>query len=71
MERIDDTHANATAAWREMGKPDTLHPAQVKALESASALIKESLLFASENGSVLLEMELTPQGAALITIETA
>lgn len=70
VERIDDTHANAYASWIGMGKPGSLNPDQVHALELASALLEEPILFKFENNSVSLEIELPPQGVALITIET-
>jgi xylan 1,4-beta-xylosidase len=70
VEKIDDTHANATAAWVAMGKPQTLKPGEVQQLESASALIKEQILYTFENGNIILQIELQPQATALVTIET-
>src|SRR5205823_4037634 len=38
VERIDENHANAKAAWRAMGEPEYLSAAQVERLEEASRL---------------------------------
>ncbi|HTB51806.1 MAG TPA: glycosyl hydrolase [Ferruginibacter sp.] len=70
IERIDNKHVNTRQAWIEMGSPDSLLPEQVHALESVSVLVKEPILFTFENNSILLEVEMPPQGTALITIET-
>jgi xylan 1,4-beta-xylosidase len=70
VERVDDTHANATSAWEEMGSPGTLSPARVAILESASVLVKDSLHFSQTGDSVFLEIDMPPQGTALITVET-
>jgi xylan 1,4-beta-xylosidase len=69
IERIDDTRANATAAWIKIDSPESLSMEQVQLLEIASSLVKEMLLFKIENNSVSLEIELPPQGTALITLE--
>ena len=70
IERIDDTHANATAAWVAMGKPETLLPEQVNVLEAASALIKEKIFYTFEKETLLIDIEMQPQATALVTIET-
>jgi xylan 1,4-beta-xylosidase len=70
VERIDETHANAPKAWQEMGKPDHLTPDQVLYLEATSALVKEVLFFTFENDSVILDVDIPPQGTAFITLET-
>ena len=70
IEKIDDSHANSTAAWIAMGKPGTLSPQQVQQLETASSLIKEKILYKFENGTILIDIEMQPQATALVTIET-
>lgn len=70
IERIDDAHANATAAWHDMATPDTLGALQVEKLEQASMLIKEPLLFSISNHSVFFDTEIPPQGTVLITLKT-
>jgi len=68
-ERIDDTHSNARQAWVEMGKPGTLTPDQVSALELASSLVKEQIHIIYEGNSVFIEINMPPQGTACITLE--
>ncbi len=70
MERIDDNHANATGAWNAMGKPGTLSHNQVAQLETVSMLTREAMTMTPENGALRLDIELPPQGTALITLET-
>lgn len=68
MQRIDDTHANALAAWQKMGGPEYLAPAQLLALQSASELEREELSFTQEDGEIRLELTLPPMGLALVTV---
>jgi xylan 1,4-beta-xylosidase len=70
VERIDDSHANALAAWVNMGSPDTLKPGEVTELETVSEMTQEPLAFALENNSVSFQIQLLPQAVALITLET-
>lgn len=70
VERIDDYHANATQAWIEMGSPQSLSPAQVTELEKVSGLIKEVLASKNEDGFVLINIDMPPQGVACITLLT-
>jgi xylan 1,4-beta-xylosidase len=70
IERIDDNHANATGAWEAMGKPGYLSSAQVAQLETVSSLIKEALTIIPDNGALRLDIEIPPQGTALITLES-
>ena len=69
IERIDDKHANATAAWQKMGSPATLHPNDVKALEDSSALHQKHINFKFEKNNATVDVEMPPQGTALITLE--
>ena len=69
IEKIDDTHANARVAWSKIGSPAYLSSEQVELLELASTLIKEPLLFRPKKDSVLLEIEIPPQGTVLVTLE--
>jgi xylan 1,4-beta-xylosidase len=69
IERIDDTHANAHKAWVDMGKPESLTPTQVSALELASTLVMKPLTTKREKNSLLLELTVPPQGIAYITLE--
>lgn len=65
---IDETHANALSAWKKMGEPVYLTPAQHLALESASCLETVSQPFLQENGTLSLNIGLEPMGMAVITL---
>jgi xylan 1,4-beta-xylosidase len=67
VERIDDGHANARAAWLAMGSPERPLPGQVAALDVASRLIAEP----TSHSAGTFELVLPPQGSALITVEVA
>ncbi len=69
LERIDDNHANAKAAWKAMGEPEYLNEAQVRQLEQASRLVAESQPWHNEGGTVHFEVELPPHAVAALTIE--
>ena len=69
IERIDDDHANAGKAWKNMGSPGSLKPDEVSALEIASALIMEPFAMKEVKGSVFVEVTVPPQGIAYITLE--
>ena len=69
VERIDDDHANARRAWLEMGQPERLLPHQVVALEGVSTLVREPIAFRIHNDTALFEVDVPPQGTALVTIE--
>lgn len=68
IQRIDDTHANALAAWQAMGSPEYLTPGQAAALEGASALVRESQPFTQSGDAVTLDVALPAQGTALVTL---
>ncbi len=70
VERIDETHANATNAWIHMGSPGSLSPAQVVLLEKSSSLIKEPFSIKSQGKTVSINIDIPPQGIACITFET-
>jgi xylan 1,4-beta-xylosidase len=69
VERIDDEHANARRAWLAMGRPESLLPRQVDALEAASSLRKEPVAFDFGAGLASFDVALPPQGTALLTLE--
>ena len=68
LHRVDETHANALAAWLEMGSPTYLSEAQLASLRAASCLTREQLLLTLEGGSAALTLTLPPQGTALIIL---
>ena len=69
IERIDDDHANAPAAWVAMGRPDSLTTDQVATLELASTIVKEPVESKYDSGAFFVEVAMPIQGTALITIE--
>lgn len=69
IERIDDDHANAYKSWIKMGKPGSLTPKQVSALESDSMLIKEPINIMYKKNSASLEVVMPAQAAAFLTLE--
>jgi xylan 1,4-beta-xylosidase len=64
IQRIDDNHANALNAWREMSSPEYLTPAQKAALTAASELNREML---DVNGRIV-ELAVPAQGIALASL---
>lgn len=71
VERIDDAHANAVRAWREMNEPEYLSHAQVEQLQAASQLAKEPLRVKYQRHEISLEIDLRPHAVAAVTIEFA
>ena len=67
--RIDAEHANPERAWRDMGAPDSLKPAQVEALMAASRVTAEPLAFRSEPGMLEIDLELAAQSANRLRID--
>ena len=70
IEKIDESHANARAAWVTMGQPGSLNPTQVSDLEQASALVKEPIDIIYLQDAITIDVTIGPQGTACITIET-
>jgi transketolase N-terminal domain/subunit/beta-xylosidase len=69
LERIDDGHANARRAWLEMGQPERLLPRQVLALEGASTLVPAPVAFRTHDDTAIFEIDVPPQGTALVTVQ--
>ncbi len=53
--RIDADHANPAGAWRAMGSPEYLSPAQVAALTAVSQVVPEPVPFRVEGGVLVVE----------------
>lgn len=68
VERVDDTHANALAAWQAMGSPEQLTPAQLYTLQAASQLEREDQPFNADGDTTRLELTVPPMGTALVTL---
>ena len=69
VERIDENHANAKRAWREMGEPEYLSASEVEALEVASRIVREPLDWRFENQAVHLSLEIPPHAVVAVTLE--
>jgi xylan 1,4-beta-xylosidase len=69
LERIDDDHANAKAAWLRMGAPEYLSPAEVERLEEASRLTGEPHSWEHEGRTLRLAVDLPPHAVAALTVE--
>lgn len=71
LERIDDGHANAKAAWVAMGQPEYLEQRQIEELEAASRLMAEPQSWHAEGGGIRFDIDLPPHAVAALTIELA
>ena len=71
LERIDDDHANAKAAWLRMGAPEYLSAAEVERLEGASRLTGEPRAWEHEERTLTLRLtvDLPPHSVAALTVE--
>jgi len=68
LERIDDDHANAKAAWLQLGRPEYLNTAEVERLEAASRLVPVSHSWEYKDGTVRFVVDLPPHGVAALTV---
>ena len=68
-ERIDETHANARRAWRELGEPEYLSASDIELLEAASRIVRGPQAWKYENQTVQLDIVLPPHAVAAITVE--
>ncbi len=69
LERIDDDHANAKAAWLRMGAPEYLSAAEVERLEEASRLTGEPHGWDHQERTLRLAVDLPPHAVAALTLE--
>lgn len=70
VERIDEENANAFSAWEKMGKPESLKPSEVEALELASVLRREPFPVDINGTDVFIQISISPQSVVCITLET-
>ncbi len=68
LERIDEEHANAKAAWQAMGRPEHPSPTQIERMQEASRLIAQAHPWTGEGRTVRLEVELPPHAVAALTL---
>ena len=66
--RVDDSRANALAAWEAMGRPEYLTQGQTDTLKGASALERETISIPVEAGKATLTLAVPPMGTALLNI---
>jgi xylan 1,4-beta-xylosidase len=66
--RVDEEHANALRAWKELGSPETLDEGQLHTLHAAGALKRETFTVPVSDGEAELNLELPPMGTALVTV---
>jgi xylan 1,4-beta-xylosidase len=71
LERIDDRHANARAAWLALGAPEYLDAAAVGRLEEASGLKIEAQPWQYEGRTVRLAVDLPPHAVAALSLDFA
>lgn len=68
--RVDGDHANAYAAWKAMGAPQSPNQAQYAQLEAASEMRSEMLSIATGGGVATTTLSLPRQGVALVVLGT-
>lgn len=69
VERIDETHANAHAAWQRMGRPRAATPDQAAALLNASALVELPLtVHQVDETQGMLQLDLPAFGVAAVRL---
>jgi len=68
VRRIDETHANALAAWIEMGAPDYTSATQNAALLAASELVVEKLADVATVGAGQFTLTVPTHGVAAVRI---
>jgi xylan 1,4-beta-xylosidase len=69
LRRVDDTHANAVAAWRLMGAPEYPSPGQVEELIEASRLIDEPVDVERLEDGLAVTVDMPPHAVALVTLQ--
>ena len=68
--RVGPEHANAFAAWKKMGSPQSPNATQYMELEKASELLPEGVSPAgTKRGSARFDLALARQGVALLVID--
>ena len=69
--RIDANHSNAFAAWKEMGSPSSLSPAQYDRLQRDGQLqlLNSPESITIEKGSAHLQFMLPRQGLSLVRLK--
>ena len=66
LEILDSEHGNALASWRSMGQPDCPTREQTEVLKDASQATLKEIVYADENGMILIERIINPWSIILI-----
>ncbi|QJR03675.1 beta-xylosidase [Sphingobium yanoikuyae] len=67
--RVDGDHANAFAAWKKMGSPQSPDQDQYAQLEAASVMKAETVAVAGPRGAASIALALPRQGVALLILD--
>jgi xylan 1,4-beta-xylosidase len=68
IQRVDEDHANALAAWQNLGSPEYLGDREVFLLKGASELVREDQSFEQTGDTLKLQVALPPMATALVTL---
>jgi xylan 1,4-beta-xylosidase len=68
LERIDAAHANPERAWRELGAPEHLQPADVERLMVASRVVAEPVALRRVEARTSIDVVLAPQSVNLLRL---
>lgn len=69
VERVDDDHANAKRAWRDMGEPEYPSRLHIHQLEVASLMTKDPIALGYNDRTVTYSIDVPPHGVASVTVE--
>jgi xylan 1,4-beta-xylosidase len=67
--RVDGNHANAFAAWKKMGAPQSPDQDQYKTLEAASQMHAEQVVVSRKGKATSVTLRLPRQGVALLVLD--
>lgn len=68
INRIDEHNCNPQRLWHRMGEPEYLSSGEVKTLQTASELCRQSLPLEYQNQTIYLHLDLPPHGVASVDI---
>lgn len=69
VERVDDDHANAKCAWRQMGSPEYPSRLHIEQMEVASQVMRRPVALSYNDGTVGFDIDLPPHAVAAVTVE--
>ena len=69
IQRIDEAHANASRAWREMGEPSYLSNDEVGSLMAASEITQQQQRFTYRDSAISFEINLPPHSVVAVEFE--